>query len=708
MMTVPRSILPFLLAALVLGPGLAAACPVYTDPYAEPLRIDRTDIDLQLSEGYARMTIATAITNPTWVDREGEVLFPLRPGELITNLQLRIGAVTFNSSAWDSETASDEFQNATQGDREATVVQYDASRDVYWTRVRVPAGKARTTIVTLETLLRRVDAYEEYVARLAAHAQETQGDVRLHIRIRTSDPLEKAISTSHPDLAFTWAGDHASDAYLNLTRASEARDLVVRFWTGGTSVSQYPGEGDSRFVRFALAGDDSVFDGARAASPRALLFLLDGSGSMGQAARFAVAQRGMREMLRDLGPGEGYAVAVIHGKETEFLSPTVQPWSPEMDEWVSRFLTDQRPHGSTNLAAPLPLLERWANESRALGTQPVAVLLTDGGISSGGNASVVARGYRRLADTMDLAVMVLGTDPRSDDDVLLEDLAHLTGGVMVLSTRDPEADARQLLGAVRAPVLRDVRASFAGVGAEFATPNPQRVLRGEDVRVLVRLEENVSAPLRVDLAWPDRSGRMETRAIEYPATAIARDPLVERTWVVGRARLLIAAVERGDSDALAGLRTFALENHLATPYTSLLVTLPPAGARSEGASATIGVLWPRSPIENEARMQEAFVREMNHRWIAEGEIDRFVEQGSAEYQALAAAGTATTVFSGTHLWLLRSDGELVAVTRGWLNRQDQTGRGAWSALAGITMALLVVSMDLNPRGNRGRRPRAPS
>ena len=704
MRSFPRALLALLLAGLFLGTGFAAACPVYRDPYAVPLLIDRTDVDLQLAEGYARMTIATAISNPSWVDREGEVLFPLRPGELITNLQLRIGEVTFNSSAWESENASDEFQEATEEDREASVVQYDSSRDVYWTRVRVPAGETRTTIVTLETLLRRVDGYNEYVARLAAHAEDTRGEVRLRLRVRTSTPLERIISPSHPDLAFPWTGDRAADAYLNLTRASEARDLVIRFWTAGTSISQYPSEGDARFVRFAMAGDDPVFDGARSATPRALLLLLDGSGSMGQAGRSAIVQRSLAGMLSVLGPAEVYAVAVIHGKETEFLSPTVQPWSRQMGDWVSRFLADQRPHGSTNLEAPLPLLERWADEARALGKQPAVVLMTDGGISSGGNASVVAKGYRRLAATRDLPVMVLGTESRSDDIVLLEDLAHLTGGVMVRSTQDPEADARQLLETIRVPVLQDVRVTFPDIEAEFATPNPQRVLRGEDVFVLARVDGNVSTPLRVELRWPNQAGLEELRALEYPATAIAQDPLVERSWVLGRTRLLIAAVEWGDSGALDDLRTFALENHLATPYTSLLVTLPGAEVRSGAVSESMPLWRWTSPIENEGRLQEALVRELNHRWLAEGEVDRFVEQRSPDYQPLASAGTAATVFSGTHLRLLRYDGELVGVTRGWLHRQDYAPKAAWLALAGITMALLVLSTYRDIWWNRGRRP----
>jgi len=138
------------LPALLLPGHAAAFCEILEPPSALPTQVNGTQVEIQLTEGFARVVIIKEFYNPSDVSKDGQVFFPLEKGhELITDLRLKIGNVVYNASAQDRGEALDDFLDAVAQGQDAALVQYDPPRDVYWIAVTIPPREARTTITTL-------------------------------------------------------------------------------------------------------------------------------------------------------------------------------------------------------------------------------------------------------------------------------------------------------------------------------------------------------------------------------------------------------------------------------------------------------------------------------------------------------------------------------------------------------------------------------
>ncbi|HYT18472.1 MAG TPA: VIT domain-containing protein, partial [Thermoplasmata archaeon] len=86
--------------ALLSAPGPAAAfCVIVEPPTPLPTQVNGTQVEIQLTEGFARVVIIKEFYNPSDEAKQGQIAFPLEKGhELITDLRLKIGNVTYGSS----------------------------------------------------------------------------------------------------------------------------------------------------------------------------------------------------------------------------------------------------------------------------------------------------------------------------------------------------------------------------------------------------------------------------------------------------------------------------------------------------------------------------------------------------------------------------------------------------------------------------------
>src|SRR5205823_10783847 len=175
-------VIALVLPALLLTTGHAAAfCEILEPPSSLPTRVNGTQVEIQLTDGFARVVIIKEFYNPSDEFKQGQVFFPLEKGhELITDLRLKVGNVVYNSSSGDRGGALDDFLNAVQKGQDAALVQYDPPRDVYWIAVTIPPHEARTTITTLEMPLVRRDGFYDYHYRLSVDARDSVDYLHVH------------------------------------------------------------------------------------------------------------------------------------------------------------------------------------------------------------------------------------------------------------------------------------------------------------------------------------------------------------------------------------------------------------------------------------------------------------------------------------------------------------------------------------------------
>jgi len=710
--------------ALLSAPGPAAAfCVIVEPPTPLPTQVNGTQVEIQLTEGFARVVIIKEFYNPSDQPKQGQIAFPLEKGhELITDLRLKIGNVTYGSSTQNRTDALNAFLEAIAKGQDAALVQYDAPRDVYWIAVTIPPKEARTTITTLEMPLTKTDGFYDYGYRLSIDARDSVSYLRVHVHVETTAPLGDVLLPGHSDLSVVRNGLHMADAFLNQTRPTPTSDLLIRFRAAGASLSQFAEVNGDRYVRFSVDATDSAFASSVRPTPRALLILLDGSGSMGFLDRWALAKDAVRRIASDLGPGESYGVAVFHGATVTPFSPTLQRWTPATEGDLVRFLDSFRPRGSTGLATPLAQADSWAVDARQMGQQPIVVLISDGRPTRSPLDPDLETAYSRISYDRQMPIFAMAVQPADHaDETLLHNLSHYHGGDLMTIFGDVSSPVADLLAAIRVPVLQGVQGEIPNVAnLTFASANPQIVWQGGEAVMIAQMRGTTNDSLDVRMTWPDASGVTRALAIRSAGPDIPIQPLLKRQWVLTRVHALLdAAHARADPDVIAELTTLATENRVATPYTSLLVLLPQpdqGGDRSTADASLPGsplfgapaLSSPASsggsfvfvpPLVAEARKADALRRDVGNLLVVQDEVDRYVTVGSPEYARLDLS-TATARYEGTYLRILEVGGELVGVQRGLPDSSQLLARGI--GFAGMTFAVAGLA-SVSRRGSRSRR-----
>jgi len=715
--------------ALLSVPGPAAAfCVIIEPPTPLPTQVNGTQVEIQLTEGFARVVIIKEFYNPSDEPKQGQIAFPLEKGhELITDLRMKIGNVTYGSSTQNRTDALNAFLEAIAKGQDAALVQYDPPRDVYWIAVTIPPKEARTTITTLEMPLTKKDGFYEYTYRLSIDARDSLSYLRVHTRVETSAPLGEVQIPSHPDLPVIRGGLHFADAYLNETRPAATGDLHIRFRAAGTSLSQSADPGGDRYVRLSLDAADPTFASSLRPTPRALVILVDASGSMGFLDRWSLAKDGVRRIASDLGVGESYGVAVFQGAATVApLSPNLQPWTLAGEADLVRFLDSFRPHGSTSLVAPLAQAASWAADARRAGQQPILILVSGGRPTRAPLDPDLEPTYARISYEQAMPIFALAVRPADhDDETVLHNLSAYHRGEFVTLFGDVSSSVAELLASIRVPVLAGLQAQILNAAnLTLASANPQVVWQGGEAFVIARMRGTTNDSLDLRMTWPDASGA--TRSVDFQSAGleIPVQPLLKRQWVLTRIHALLeAARARADSAVVEELTTLATENRVATPYTSLLVLLPqpnlggdrstapetslpgaplfgapalssPSSSASSGLSS---IFVP--PLVAEGRKMDALRRDVRTSLVAQDEVDRYVVLGSPEYAKLDLS-TASSRYEGTYLRILDVGGELVGVHRGLPDSSQLVANGI--GFAGIFLAVVGFTR-LSRRGNRSHR-----
>ena len=442
----------------LVAPGhVAAFCEILEPPTPIPTQVNGTQVEIQLTEGFARVVIVKEFYNPSDVFKEGQIYFPLEKGhELITDLSLKIGNVVYNSTAQDRGGALDEFLAALANGKDAALVQYDPPRDVYWIAVTIPPRESRTTITTLEMPLTKRDGFYEYDYRLSVDAGHSVSYLRVHLRVETSAPLAEVAFPTHSDLKVVRRGAHIAESFINSSLESQFRDLTVRFRSDGPSVAQFAdaATGD-RYVRFSVDIGNPMFAESLRPLPRSFLFLMDASGSMGIDGRWPLAREAALRLADDLRQGESFGAAVFHGPRVSTFADALVDADPASVEDLRAFLGSISAGGSTSLTVALPWIQRWAQEARLRGQQAILFLLSDGRPTVGDAALDLENAYKRIAYDNGLGVFALAIKPRVHaDENLLRNVSHLNSGdLFTLGGTDPAAIASAVLHAVRGAVL---------------------------------------------------------------------------------------------------------------------------------------------------------------------------------------------------------------------------------------------------------------
>src|SRR5256712_4532929 len=250
-------------------------------------------------------------------------------------------------------------------------------------------------------------------------------------------------------------------------------------------------------------------DPTSASSPRptarALVILIDASGSMGFLDRWSLAKDAVRRIASDLGAGESYGLAVFQGTAVAPSSPNLQAWTPAGEADLVRFLDSFRPHGSTSLAAPLAQAASWAIDARRAGQQPILILVSDGRPTRAPLDPDLETTYARISYEQAMPIYALAVRPADhDDETVLHNFSAYHRGEFVAVRGDVPGPVADLLASIRVPVLGDLQAQIANAAnLTFASAHPQVVWQGGEAFVIAKMRGTANDSLDLRMTWPD-------------------------------------------------------------------------------------------------------------------------------------------------------------------------------------------------------------
>ncbi len=458
------------------------------------LPLARVSVRTTIAGAVARTEIEQVFQNTLATPMEAVHIFPLPPGGVVTEVQLRCGELIVKAECRGREEAERTFAAAREQGHRAALLTAERA-DVHTLRVTsLPPGESvRVRIVVMEVLKAEDGAFRwRFPTVVAPRYMPGRSTGRTGPGVaddtdqvpdasRISPPLRLAGGTPL-DLEVSFLGTPARlSSSLHALRVDLAsgvrvapngsqtcdRDFVLAFaWAGAEGGHRAWTDGETTLL---LVDPPAV---AASPLPRDAVFLVDISGSM-EGQKLNAAKRALRTALRGLVPGDRMRL-IAFDDDVEAHTTTFTTFDDASLRAAETFVGRLRSRGGTEMLAPIR--EALAGERPAARLRTV-LLITDG--QAGNEEELVAAVAHRREGAR---FFTLGIDTAVNA-ALLETLARVGGGACTLCT--PADDIESVVAGIEArfgsPVADEVR-----VEGESARPEGRTLFAGQPLAMLVR------------------------------------------------------------------------------------------------------------------------------------------------------------------------------------------------------------------------------
>lgn len=544
------------------GPGPAA-------PF--PLEVREHRVNALLEDRAAVTRIDQVFFNPTHARLEGEYLFPVPKGAVISAFSMFVDGKELQAELLDAAKARKIYEDIVRTQRDPALLEY-LGQGLFKVRIfPIEPRSEKRVKLSYRQVLAEDSGLVEYVYPLNTEkfssaplkAVGVKVEVKSARRIRTLYcPTHEAEVVRH--------GENAAVVGWEASNVKPDTDFKVYCGYGegelGMAVLPWRRSGEDGY--FFLSVAPAFGSKAEETAPKDIVFVFDTSGSMA-GDKMEQARKALLFCVNNLNPDDRFEV-VRFSTEAEGLFNRLEKADAEHVKRAAEFVGTLKAMGGTAIEDALNL----ALSAEGTGDRPrMVVFLTDGKPTIGETDETRLMEKVRKANTASLRLFTFGVGFDLNTH-LLDRLTDETRGwrTYIAPHEDIEIKVSAFYAKVRSPVLTDLKLSVENVRVYQVYPRElPDLFKGSTLTVFGRYSGTGEGKLVLE--GKTASGR---RSFEYKASfpgAADHYDFIAPLWASRRIGFLLEQIRlNGENRELVDeVTTLARAWGIITPYTSHLI-----------------------------------------------------------------------------------------------------------------------------------------
>ena len=545
---------------------------------AEPVAMTGYDVTGTVTDQVAELSYRIVFRNPGDRRLEGVLMVPLPADATLSGFSMVIAGKETKGELLEAAQAASIYQAIVSRAIDPGLLELVGERML---RARVfpiePRGEVVATIKVTQTLPKSGGLVTLNVPMRSARFVQAQGSGRASARLAlsTTRPL-RTILSPNPETKIERDGERG--ARITFVEGDAGpQDLSLTFslredpLAAGVLAHRETGEDGTFLLTLAPR-----LEKPENAAPKALVFVVDRSGSMNEGGKMEQARKALAWCVDRLGPKDRFGIVDFATDWNALEEASLLAATPENKSRAKRYIERMEAAGGTNIEAGLDQGLKLLGGAGAAEV-PMLFFLTDG-VPTIGQTDPAAL-LRKAADAnARLRARVFSFGVGSDvNTLLLDKLADAGRGSRdyVAPNEDIEAKVSSLYQKVSRPALTDVKLEWKGLEADQVFPKPvPDLFHGGELAVYGRFRGAGKGTLVVTGRANGKPARFEF-PVELPNEE-TRHGFLPRLWASQKISHELDAIRMSgrpaDPEVVASIVKLAKKHGIVTPYTSFLVT----------------------------------------------------------------------------------------------------------------------------------------
>ncbi|NMB59881.1 MAG: VWA domain-containing protein [Chloroflexi bacterium] len=545
-----------------------------------PLTVKEHIVTVKIKDQLAVTHVDQTFINTGNSTVEGTYIFPLPSDAVVQNFTLWVAGKPVNGKVLSAEEARQTYEDIVRSMRDPALLEYMDRGAVQASIFPIGPGESRRVELEYTQALTAEGGLVKYSYPLNTEkfSAEPLEKVSVTVEIETGQPIRAVYSPSHevdilrkdennavasyeasnikPDTDFDLFYSYGNEEALHLFTYLDGRD---------------PSDPDGFFLLLAAPRPEANIEH----TVKDILLVIDRSGSM-EGEKIRQAKSAAKYVLSHLGEADRFHFTTFSSGIEQF-APGLSPASDASKaiDWVDSISAG----GSTDINRALLSAAKAAESDR-----PAYLLFLTDGLPTVGirdSRRILANFADAAGENIRIFPFGVGYDV---DTLLLDSLSqnHHGASTYVKPEEDLDAVLSGFYEKISTPVLTDLELEFSGIRTYDVYPQPlPDLFQGSQLVVTGRYHEGGKADIRLKgkvngesqtFRYDNMTFTEESPSIRGPESSLPR------LWAARKIGSLLNSIrlEGVEKETVDQIVKLSIRYGIVTPYTSYLVTEPPA------------------------------------------------------------------------------------------------------------------------------------